>query len=297
MAITTTATVIAVESAAKHGTLGSQAGMSANQVKLDTTIATNNGNLAASPTLARRLVVIRRGQTNEETGAVTSVDADGLTCTCLDNWDIPPSTGDSYYVCYTPDDTATIAGCTKEALTRQYAFTKRLVIGDGTNFAYFGIGLGHVLRFADSGPTIDALRVRNAGRFDIGTLKGEKPTLGGVILFTNDVDGEVVMTLQSGSIERFYDFTFVSCFKPDGVNLAVTKEVGAGLSWARGKVYGITPKLESRFYNFGRLTKGQIVGSPMWNGWLKSEFDQKLVNALTAETDDAARVRILIEDA
>ena len=226
MSITQNASRIRIESAAKNGTLGSQSGLGVKQIKFDTAITTNNGDLESSPTFKGRYVVVRRGQSDEETNPIKSVDPDGLTCTCLNAWDSGPASGDSYDVSYVLDDVATIAGCDKESGTRQYAFTKRLVIGDAVAFAFFGMGDYQMMRMADSGPTTDAIRIMNNGCFSAGAVKKNQPVKGGLIIFTNDGDGESVMTCKTGSTANVYDTTFYSAFKPDGVAVQIDVESG-----------------------------------------------------------------------
>ena len=66
MSITSANPNITIDTAAKDGTLGSQAAAAANEIIFDTTItAVNNGDLIGSPTLDGRKVIIRQGAAHQ----------------------------------------------------------------------------------------------------------------------------------------------------------------------------------------------------------------------------------------
>lgn len=304
MALSNTVNQIRVDSSAKNGTLGTQGALAANQILFDTAITTNNSNLESSPSFIRRHCILRQGTGTEETSQILTVDVDGVTCTMVDDWATAPASGDAYHIAYKLDDVATIAGCDFETDSRQWVMTKRLIVGTAVNAGYFGMNVGEILRLDDRGPSETAFRVNAAGRFDIGTIKDDKVTLGAVMIFTNDADDEVVAEFVASSTARLYDFVMMSARRPTGVGgLQVTVNALADMEWARSRLYGMNAPfkhtvdrfkdVQSAFY----ATVGDIKGSPMWDGHLKSEADKSLFDLLTSETDNDKRVRILVEDA
>lgn len=300
MSITTTTERIRVESAAKNGTLSTQGTLNANQIKFDTNISTNNGDLETSPVFRKRIVVVRRGDADEEHNYIQSVDVDGVTCTCLDNWTSAPVSGDTYDISYGLDDVTTKVGCVFETDSRQWVLTKRLVIGDGTNFAFLAVLAGQVVRLADRGALEPGLRVVNAGRFQIGTIRDDKATFGGVLIFQHDTNGENCLTLDSGSIIRLYDFTMASARRFDVVSLDITNN-STDVDWARSKFYGIdAPAFKTQvkryldIYGEYFITKADLKNAGMWNGWCKSELDKSVFDALSAEGDSVG-IRLLVE--
>lgn len=244
MSIAETAAVVRPESAAKNGTLGSQTGAGVKQVILDTNINTNNGDLATSPTLAERFIVIERGENDEEVNAIVSVEADGVTCNMFDTWDTQPASGDTYEVSYVMADVATKTGCSIDSQGR-FVMTKRLVVGNGTAFAYLGAGKYQTIEFADGGSTSDALKVANAGWFHIGTIKNNKPTKGATLLFTHNGDGETCITLDAGSQMKIYDSVAQAVEHPQGITLNASVNASADLQWRRVKVLGINMNMET----------------------------------------------------
>jgi hypothetical protein len=91
MAITTSAgDGVRVTTAAKNGTLPVQGAITTSQIRFDTTIATNNGNLMVTPTLVGRLVLLRRGLGTEELRYITAIDGTGLIATVNEPWTVIP---------------------------------------------------------------------------------------------------------------------------------------------------------------------------------------------------------------
>lgn len=302
MSITTNANRIRVESAAKNGTLGSQSGAGNKQIILDSNIETNNGNLEGSPTLAKRMIVVRCGEADEDTNAIQTVEPDGVTCNCFTLWDDPPQSGDTYEVSYKLDDVETIVGCAKEVSTQHYVFSKRLTVGDGINFAYLGMGNYQIIRMGDSGTAGAVILVNNAGWFHIGAIRKNEPVRGGTIVFTNDGDGEEVMRIKTGGEVRAYDFALQGAFAADDVNVEVIVESGAVLKWQKGKIFGVTAPMVTKYENLTRfigtivcLTKSEVQNTPAYRGWCRSDFDQSIFDAI-ASSSDSAKVHIMIED-
>lgn len=302
MSITTNVNRIRVESAAKNGTLSTQGAIGNNQIKFDTAITTNNGNLESSPVFQFRHVVIRRGDADEETNYITVVDGDGVTCTCIDDWTANPVSGDTYDVSYGLDDCATRAGCTFETDSRQWAMTKRMIVGDGTNFAYLGMGNGQILRCDDRGPTESAFRVVNAGRFDIGTIKDDLARRGAQLIFDNDADDETVCEFVNGCVAHLNDFVMVSGRFPDGVNgLVVTVGATADVQWFRSRTLGMNTPFKNRVARCKDvdgsfvLDKTEVLAMASNNGWLRDPMAETITDELAAEAS-TTRVRILFEE-
>lgn len=88
MAITPAAgTGVVITSAAKNGTLGSQAAASSTQIIFDTDLTTNNGQLANTSFIGR-LVIVRRGTGTEETRYM--IAESGTTVTVHEAWTVQP---------------------------------------------------------------------------------------------------------------------------------------------------------------------------------------------------------------
>ena len=303
MSITQNANRLRIESAAKNGTLGVQGALNADQIKFDTAITTNNSNLEASPSFQRRHVVIRRGETDEESSIVKSVDVDGLTCTMQAAWDSAPASGDTYDVAYRLEDCATFAGCTFESDSHQWVMSRRLIVGIGTTtFGFLGLSHGQVLRLEDRGPTETAFNVNSAGRLEIGTIKNDKANLGAILIFMNDADNEDVMDIVGSAVARIYETTFAAGLNHQGVNsLDVIVQATVDLDHARNNFYAIdAPKLKKRverFQNFQAIsygTVGDMKLAPWYTGWLQSEND-KVIKDEIAVMADAVKVRLLFE--
>ena len=315
MAITQNANRVRVESSAKNGTLGAQGAINADQIKFDTAITTNNGNLETSPVFRRRHVILRRGETNEECGLIRSVDVDGLTCTLYKDWIEAPASGDAYDVGYRLEDCATVAGCDFETDSRQWNMTKRLIVGIGaTTFGMLGLSHGQILRCDDRGPTQSGLLINDAGWFLIGTIKetpvgeevGER---GATVLFDNDADDEEVMEIEGTA--HMFEFAMGATRAPEGVTgLVVTHVVGSTVLWARFQGHGMnTPykkrvrKIKSGWAGTGVNVLGStklgtvadIKEMSFYNGWCHSEADASLKDAISGKADTAS-VRIFIED-
>ena len=315
MAITNTVDRIRLESFAKNGTLGSQAAspeLSANQIKFDTAITTNNGNLEASPTFDDRHVVIREGTGTEERNLITSVDVDGVTCTCINDWDTAPASGDAYIVQYIPEDVATVPGCDYETDSGQWVMTKRLIIGV-TTITAGGLGLsrGKILRLDDRGPTLTALQVNTLGWLMIGINKelstGEsRAERGGQLIFTNDASNETVMDIDGHAF--MYEFAMHSAFAHSGViGLKVTHDAGATVKWSRFQGSGmdvpyrklvrlIRERWDAGTVNDNVFTVAQIKAMAFYGGWCHSEIDQSVREAIVGKADTDL-VRILVEEA
>lgn len=302
MSITQNASRVRVESAAKNGTLGTQGTLNADQIKFDTNISTNNSNLEASPTFQRRHVVIRRGDADEESNHILSVDVDGVTCTCQHDWVAAPASGDTYDIAYRLEDAATIAGLDFESDSQQWTLsTKRLTIGDGTNFAFFGMSHGQVLRLADQGDITSDMRVSGTGRFHIGTIKDDIPNLGATLIFLSDVDNDLAMDWLTGAAGRLYEFTLIAARNHTGVNtIDVTVQAGCDIEWMRSQIYGVDAPFKIRAERIADVTGafystvGDIKNAPWYSGWLKSETDQTIIDEIAAEPNDT-KVRIMLE--
>jgi len=241
MAITQNLSRVRVESSAKNGTLGVQGVLNANQIKFDTTIATNNGNLVASPVFDKRHVVLRKGLSTEEFGLIQSVDVDGLTCTMQQDWVVPPASLDTYDVSYRLDDVATVDGCDFETDSRQWNLpVKRLIVGSTGLPGFLGMSHGQVLRVPEVDNITSGLRTGDEGIFCIGAIKNGYANLGGAVIFNDTADNQLSWDLLAGSTTRLYEFTLLSARNPDGVNsLDVTVDALSDVEWAKGQHYGV----------------------------------------------------------
>jgi len=302
MAITTNATRIRVESAAKNGTLGSQSGAGTKQIIFDTNISTNNSNLEASPSFEKRHVVIRRGETDEECQLIQSVEVDGVTCNVYNTWDSAPVSGDTYDIAYKLEDMATIAGCTFETDSRQWVMTKRVVVGTPTVFGYLGMSHGQILRCWDTGTVDYSFRVAAVGRFEIGTLKNDVAERGAQILFDANTNGEEAIEFLNGSVSNLYEFAMHSMRAPDGVvGLLVTVGATADVKWARSQSSGMNTPFKNTYQRVQDIETiyyedvAAVKLAPWYTGHMQSETDQTIKDAIVGKAD-GDRVRILIEE-
>jgi len=215
MSITTSAgDGVRVTTAAKNGTLGSQAAAASNEIIFDTAITTNNGNLMVSPTFVGRLVIVRQGLSNEETRYITAVAGDNVTCTVHEDWVTQPASGDAYHVSYIIQDAATLTGLS--LITKRvadYTSSRRFSVGNaaGTPFAFFAMLNGVSLETVDgSSTTVGDFTVEAAGRFDNGYSFSGTPVSGGYIIGTPALAGELVFDAKTGALLTLNDW-FLTC--------------------------------------------------------------------------------------
>lgn len=311
MSITQNLSRVRFESGAKNGTLGTQGTLNADQIKFDTAITTNNGDLETSPSFKWRHVILRRGGVDEEYGLIQSVEVDGLTCNMYADWDSAPASGDTYDIGYKLEDAQTIAGCDFETDSRQWVMTKKLVVGiTTTTFGFLGISHGQIIRMQDSGALDSACQVNIAGWLMIGTEKqlssGEtKAERGAVMIFTNDADGENVMELDG--VGRLFEFAMHSARAPDGVTgLTVTHGTSSDVVWSRFQSSGMSTPYTKRVERLRErwatgtvndlvLTVADVKNMAFYGGWCHSEADQVIREAIVGKAD-ATNVYITVED-
>jgi len=307
MSITNTADRIRIESFAKDGTLPTQGVLNANQIKFPTNISTNNGNLEASPTFDDRHIVLRKGTGTEEINLVTSVNVDGVTCTCINDWDTTPASGDAYDIPYIPEDVATVAGCDFETDSRQFVMTKRLIIGvTTTTKGGLGISRGKILRTDDRG-AISNLQVNSLGWLLIGIQKNLAngniiSERGGLIIFDKATSSQLAMDIDGHAF--MYDFGMFSMRSHEQVvGLTVTHDASATVHWSGFQGHGMDTPYKRRRKRFqdidGNLLLSitDIKGSAPYNGHLQSELDEILFEYIDdAGEAGANEVMITIED-
>lgn len=253
MAITQNASRVRVESSAKNGTLGAQGTLNANQIKFDTNISTNNGNLVAFPEFKRRHVILRKGTATQEINIVLSVDVDEVTCTMQEDWETVPASGDAYDVAYRLEDIETVAGMNYDSTTGQWYMdsAKRLIVGSTGLPGFFGMSHGQILRISDRSPD-SGFRTGDDGIFCMGMLRNDIPNLGGTIIFMNNTDNELCWDILGGASVYINEFTLIAGNNPSGINsLDVTVDALANeVIWRDGHHYGIDspfkPTLQTR---------------------------------------------------
>jgi len=224
MAITSSAgDGIRITTAAKNGTLASQAGINSDQIKFDTTwAAVNNGNTVG--VLLGRLIILRRGTATEEVRKITVGTTADTTITVHEAWTVAPTSGDTYHVSYSPGDCTLLTGCSLSTKTGVYEFTRRLSVGNAgasPAFAYFAITDQSAVEAYDNATT-PTIVIESNGRFDIGYTFGGEPVGGGIIHCLQNVTSEITFQFNSGSYAKFYDPTIIAfrallnwyCFGP-----------------------------------------------------------------------------------
>jgi hypothetical protein len=214
MAITNTAgDGVRVTTAAANSTLGSQASAAANEIIFPDTIAgTNNGNLEASPTYVGRKVIVRQGQSDEETRYITAIDGGGTTATVNEDWVTQPATNDTYHVSYRLADAETTgASVNLNSKTGLYEFGRNFTVGNsgGGGFAYFAITDYQAMEMDDSGNS-DDFTVESDGRLDIGYLQAGSAIAGAIVTNVKDTDGEPYINFIDGAEVRAYAGIFWS---------------------------------------------------------------------------------------
>jgi len=307
MSITNTADRVRLESNAKNGTLSTQGVLNADQIKFDTNISTNNGNLETSPTFDDRHIILREGTSTEEFNMVTSIDVDGVTCTCINDWDTVPASGDAYEVLYIPEDVSTVPGCDFDSVSRQFIMTKRLIIGvTTTTKGGLGISRGKILRTDDRG-TLSNIQVNSLGWLLIGIQKNLPngnilSERGGLIIFDKATSNQLAMDIDGHAY--MYDFGMFSMRSHEQVvGLKVTHDASSTIHWSGFQGHGMdTPykRRKKRFKNIDGnllLSITDIKGSAPYKGHLKSELDQVLFQYI----DDAGEaadneIMIILED-
>lgn len=209
-----------ITSAAKNGTLGTQPSPQSNIIVFDTNIATNNGQLTASPSFAGRLVIIRLNQPDEETRYISSVAADGVTCTVTEDWVSPPASGDTYHISYLIKDAASISGVS--LLTKRnndYACAREFTVGNGTAFAFFALLDGASMELGNNNnilgsPYAGDFNVRSFARFQNGYLLGGLPVSGGYMIATSTGTGTyLVFGVQEGAQVNLFDYFMSSVYE------------------------------------------------------------------------------------
>ena len=214
MAITSTAgDGVRITTAAKDGTLGSQAAAAANEIIFDTNISTNNGNLETlgTPTFVGRKVIVRQGTSDEETRYITAIAGDGVTATVNEDWVSQPASGDTYHVSYILRDCESVTGVTFTTKTGLFVFGRNFTVGNaaGGAFAYFSITDYLAMEMDDSG-NADDFTIDATGRMDMGYLQGGKGISGGVITNTKTPSGEPYANFIEGGVLLAYASIFWS---------------------------------------------------------------------------------------
>ena len=208
MAINSTAGAgITVTSAAKdNGTLSSSA---SNTVVFPNSIATNNGDLEASPTFAGRLVTIRPGASDEETRYMVS-DNGSTTATVSEDWVSAPTGGESYEVSYIIEDAATANGLSLvNKRTNDYSSGRRFTVL--TN-GFFALLDGASLETVGNGSTTEA-DIIIQGRFYNGYLNAGQTVAGGSIFGAGGAgtaDADLVFDCNAGAEVYLYDMLMKS---------------------------------------------------------------------------------------
>jgi hypothetical protein len=194
---------ITVNSPAKNGTLGAQGSIDPDQIVLDTSLTAVNNGTVADP-LIGRLLILRRGEPDEETKQITE-GADGdTTIRVHEDWDSPPVSGDSYDISYVFGDTISLTGMSLSAKTGVFEATRRLLVGNGTDFGYIALKDQEAFEIRDDATNV-SLEINSFGRFDVGFLLGGNAGAGGLMNTLNNVVGEPSVQFNSGSEVNYRD--------------------------------------------------------------------------------------------
>jgi len=199
--------------------LPSQASAAADEIIFSNPMGTNNnGNVVGPPTdgtasYVGRLVHVRKGDADEEVRYIIAESGSGpVTCTVHEDWDVQPSSTDTYHIPYGTTDLDSKGNAFKELLKRvtDWAASDIIEVSSGGGLALLD---GHSIETADnSSTTVADIIVYSGGTLYVGFLSGGKPVSGGYIVPTPAVDGEFAFDIQSGGLAYLYDF-FMSCVK------------------------------------------------------------------------------------
>jgi len=202
--------IIRVNSTAKNGTLGSQGAIDADQIVLDTSLnSTNNGTITAP--LIGRLLILRRGGTDEETKQIIEGADSATTIRVHEDWTVAPTSGDSYDISYVLDDCVALTGMVLSSKTGIYESSRGLHIGlaSGGTFAYLSQTDQQAFEIRDDNSD-PSLVVEQDGRHDIGFLQDGSPVKGGILHTLNSNEGEESILFNSGSAAFWQDVFAVS---------------------------------------------------------------------------------------
>ena len=231
-----------VTTAAVGESLGSQTQQTgSNTIILSDTF----DNLANSDTEAAidyvdRLILIRKGLATEEVKRIIADAAGSGTTRILtvhEDWTVVPASSDDCQVSYVMEDmdtTAPVALLQKRV--HDYGTSKRIQIGDNTNFAWLAIIDGRSQETNDNNSTTEAdYTIRNPARLDVGYLFAGQPVSGSYIISTPATDGELSIEVQDGGVLTMYDFfhqgvaNLESRWNDDGTNGSVIR--GNKIKW------------------------------------------------------------------
>lgn len=235
MAITSGAsTGIEVVSAAKNGTLGSQAAAGDNEIIFDTAITTNNSGLEGAPTFVGRMVIKNQGLGDEEIRYIFAIAGDNVTATVHEDWVDNPVSADTYHVSYVSEDMATVTGFSLlSKRNTDYGASRNIWIGNGTDFAFFSLTNGYSIE-GDSSITPasqKSIGVRNNAWLQVGYLYLGSPISAGYFISTGDADNDVAVNVSSGGWGYLYDFFFTAVENN-------TTELDGTVVWNEGKSFG-----------------------------------------------------------
>lgn len=211
MAITTSAgDGVRVTTAAKNGTLGSQAGLANDEIEFDTDISTNNGNIDSAVGFTGRLVKIRHESATDEIRYIIAACISACTTRCQvhEAWDTNPANGDAYHVSYVVEDTATVTGFSLiSKRTRDYSIGREFTVGDltGSAFAWYALLDGASLESDNTiTPPEATFQVEASGLWNIGYVAASTPVPGGYLITTGQNDGDPSLDVHSGASAKLY---------------------------------------------------------------------------------------------
>jgi hypothetical protein len=208
----------------------------------------------ARNTYARRILILRRDQSNEETRYCTSVAAGTGTTqilTVTEPWVTAPSSGETVDVFYTIGD-MNEDGSYLNTRTGFYEVNDTITIQSGGGVAFYD---GVNVEVVDSKSTTNyGFIVQSGGRFQVGYIRAGVGISGSIMTGVNNAQGETWMNFQSGSKSRTYDIRMLAPLNPLQWNAAS----GSDFLSEDFTVFGGTD--EGLFFNVN-LKNGSISGS------------------------------------
>ncbi len=209
---------IEVDTSALNETLGTQSEQVGNDtiVMIDDFDTGAEADTEATIDYVDRLIMIREGTATQEIRRVIA-DSAGTgnlrILTVHEDWLVVPASSDDCQVSYVIQDCATI-GAQFSLLQKRntdYTSSKRLQVGDGTNFAWLAFLDGVSYETLDNSSTTEAdFTVNGTGnpRFTNGYLFGGNPVSGGYFIVTPALAGELSWEVIDGGATDLNDFFF-----------------------------------------------------------------------------------------
>lgn len=177
----------------------------------DVTNATGAGGNTNDSSYVGRLIILRRGQADEEIRRGISESGAGPVTVVVDrDWDSNPvANTDTADVCYEITDITAVVGTQPNSKSGAYELPRDLFVGNGTDAAGFAVTDAGYLEMNDAASQL-GFTVRNNGDFYIGYSVDGSSQDGGILTTVEATNGDPFGTVLSGGRMEVYDSIFWS---------------------------------------------------------------------------------------